>query len=136
MYGTMCSSYVLTQVICHLWRNLLKDSETALPSKVGPLTQKATQLPCVMSSVRYGKSYRDSDLSFNAGLWGMNFDLWREQQMPEEVKYWIEQVSQSPDLHPEPIILCILAVLLYSFSARPAGSLAFRNTTYSSSAST
>ena len=45
---------------------------------------------------RYGKTFSDTEPSFNAGVWGMNFDLWRELKMSDEVAYWMEQVNQSP----------------------------------------
>ena len=43
--------------------------------------------------IRYKKTFSDSEPSFNAGLWGMNFDLWRKQEMKTEVEYWMQQVS-------------------------------------------
>ena len=46
------------------------------------------------TSNRYGFVFQDSDPTFNAGVYGVNFDLWRSRQLHEEVQYWMEEVSQ------------------------------------------
>lgn len=54
----------------------------------------ATHSCCLQNKLiyRYGFSFKDSDPTFNAGVYGINFDLWRSGNLHEEVKYWMEQV--------------------------------------------
>lgn len=42
---------------------------------------------------RYGFVFEDSDPTFNAGVYGVNFDLWRTRNVHKEVQYWLEEVS-------------------------------------------
>lgn len=42
---------------------------------------------------RYGFVFEDSDPTFNAGVYGVNFDLWRSRNMHREVQYWLDEVS-------------------------------------------
>lgn len=42
---------------------------------------------------RYGYVFEDSDPTFNAGVYGINFDLWRSKNVHREVQYWLEEVS-------------------------------------------
>lgn len=44
-------------------------------------------------ALRYGKRFDLKEKTFNAGVYGVNLDLWREQRVQEEVLYWLEQVT-------------------------------------------
>jgi alpha-1,4-galacturonosyltransferase len=82
--------------VAEVWHYLLTSSKmmVAVPRSsvtYGGIFSKTVKQ---LFQTRYGKAYRDSDPSFNAGLWGMNFDLWREKQMYKEVQFWTEQHAQ------------------------------------------
>ena len=36
--------------------------------------------------------FKDSDPSFNAGVFAINLDLWRKGQLLDEALYWMKQV--------------------------------------------
>ena len=44
---------------------------------------------------RYGFMVEDSVPTFNAGVYGINFDLWRSRNVHKEVQYWLEEVRKS-----------------------------------------
>ena len=41
---------------------------------------------------RHGTTFAAADPTFNAGVWGVNFDLWRAQNINQEVDFWMDQV--------------------------------------------
>lgn len=43
---------------------------------------------------RYGRAFAKEDKTFNAGVYGVNFDLWRQQHIHEDVLYWLDQVTK------------------------------------------
>ena len=49
-------------------------------------------LPTAPLFVRYGFVFKDTDPTFNAGVYGVNFDLWRSRDLHKEVQYWLEEV--------------------------------------------
>jgi UDP-glucuronate 4-epimerase len=79
--------------IAEVWHHLLSSNKmmVAVPRSSVPYGGLFSSRVKELFQERYGKVFSDSDPSFNAGLWGMNFDMWRQQQMQEEVKYWTEQ---------------------------------------------
>lgn len=42
---------------------------------------------------RYGKEFSSDDVTFNAGVYGVNLDLWREGCIHDDVAYWMNQVK-------------------------------------------
>lgn len=42
---------------------------------------------------RYGRTFDVNEETFNAGVYGVNLDLWREKNIHKEVLYWMDQVS-------------------------------------------
>ncbi len=42
---------------------------------------------------RYQREFRSDDVTFNAGVYGVNLDLWRENRIHDEVAYWMHQVQ-------------------------------------------
>ena len=59
------------------------------PSYGSMFTGKVKQL----FQERYGRSFADSDPTFNAGVYGVNLDLWRRKDVHLEVMFWMEQVT-------------------------------------------
>ena len=55
---------------------------------------------------RYGKQINSSNISFNAGVLGINLDKWREKNLTKEVIYWMSENKKKPlwDLGTQPII--------------------------------
>ena len=51
---------------------------------------------------RYKKSFRSDHPTFNAGVYGVNLDLWRQKAIHKEVLYWMKQVR-----------VCVLCVCMY-----------------------
>ena len=45
-----------------------------------------------VGACRYNKSFRSDHPTFNAGVYGVNFDLWRQKAIHKEVLYWMKQV--------------------------------------------
>ena len=43
--------------------------------------------------LRYGKKFGLKEKAFNAGVYGVNLDLWRKQRLHDEVLYWLDKVS-------------------------------------------
>ena len=41
---------------------------------------------------RYGVTLDMNEVAFNAGVYGVNLDLWREKNIHKEVLYWLDQV--------------------------------------------
>ena len=41
---------------------------------------------------RYGEEFDSDHVTFNAGVYGVNLDLWRESGVHSEVSYWMNQV--------------------------------------------
>ena len=39
---------------------------------------------------RYGKSINMSTPSFNAGVYGVNLDMWRKENVLNDIYYWME----------------------------------------------
>lgn len=52
-----------------------------------------SSLPYCCMRGRRGTTFAGADPTFNAGVWGMNFDLWRAQNLNKEVEFWMDQVS-------------------------------------------
>ena len=46
--------------------------------------------PCI---IRYGYEFKDSDPSFNAGVFAINLELWRKGKFVDEALYWMKQVA-------------------------------------------
>ena len=45
---------------------------------------------------RYGYRYGPKDPTFNAGVYGINLQLWKEKRVTEEVEYWMRENKRSP----------------------------------------
>jgi alpha-1,4-galacturonosyltransferase len=45
---------------------------------------------------RYGYRYGPKDATFNAGVYGINLQLWKEKRVTEEVEYWMRENKRSP----------------------------------------
>ncbi len=43
--------------------------------------------------VRYGTFIDLEEKTFNAGVYGVNLDMWRKRSIHDEVLYWLDQVS-------------------------------------------
>ncbi len=48
---------------------------------------------CVCVCVRYGTFIDLEEKTFNAGVYGVNLDMWRKRSIHDEVLYWLDQVS-------------------------------------------
>ena len=50
-----------------------------------------------------------STRSFNAGVWGLNLDMWRRQKLGDEIIYWtkMNRKKQLWDLGTQPIMYLI-----------------------------
>ena len=50
-----------------------------------------------------------STRSFNAGVWGLNLDMWRRQKLGDEIIYWMKmnRKKQLWDLGTQPIMYLI-----------------------------
>ena len=42
--------------------------------------------------IRYGYEFKDTDPSFNAGVFAINLELWRKGNFLDEALYWMRQV--------------------------------------------
>ncbi|XP_064405544.1 uncharacterized protein LOC135350619 [Halichondria panicea] len=56
---------------------------------------------------RYQREFRSDDVTFNAGVYGVNLDLWRENRIHDEVAYWMNQQAKARlwDFGTQPIML-------------------------------
>ena len=53
---------------------------------------------CFDCLCRNGEEFDPNHVTFNAGVYGVNFDLWRESHVHSEVSYWMNQVIHT-DTH-------------------------------------
>ena len=58
---------------------------------------------------RYGKSIDMSTPSFNAGVYGVNLDMWRRENIYDEIVYWMKMNKKTKlwDLGTQPILFLI-----------------------------
>ena len=47
---------------------------------------------CLPYHFRYDYEFQDTDPTFNAGVFAVNLELWREGQFLDEALYWMKQV--------------------------------------------
>ncbi|CAI8046779.1 UDP-glucuronate 4-epimerase 4 [Geodia barretti] len=82
--------------VAEVWSHLISSNKmmVAVPRSSVPYGGLFSSQVKELFQRRYKKTFSDSEPSFNAGLWGMNFDIWRRQQLHVEVEYWTEQHAQ------------------------------------------
>lgn len=60
---------------------------------------------------RYGYEFKDGDPSFNAGVFGINLELWRKGNYLDEALYWMKQVYYTTSLNSSYLVNRMLIVL-------------------------
>ena len=76
----------------------------------------------VLVVCRYGFTFEDSDPTFNAGVYGINFDLWRSRNVHDEVQYWLDEVSPEFKVQPKLIDHQYRCYLLFLYLLHPTAS--------------
>lgn len=62
-------------------------------SRSGKLGHPASlTLNITLLFARYGKRIDLKENCFNAGVYGVNLELWRQKKIHDEVLYWMDQV--------------------------------------------
>ncbi len=66
---------------------------------------------------RYGHTFVDSDPTFNAGVYGVNLDLWRARDVHAEVTFWMEKVCVRSELSPGQCLKLVVSLVPYTASS-------------------